>query len=305
MVSRAPSVLRLALAVAVVLPPGAVAAQRGGPPQALGAPVVVLPPGLWFRSGHYEDWALESEPDTPQVAVIAGVYDTDGRAARAARGATGADLAPGYPWLVSASDLRLVDRCDGSIVVVTGLFRSGREAERWVDGSVARSGHSIVPLARDGESACPSAGVGRLEITHVEPEVALVSAWTPDVLASLESALGRMVSPADLADADAAPRCRVAGGSVFSFDASRDDVAGFGRRWAPVRCGEDIAFAPVEQTRSGTVFEARDDGSTFVHQITAVSCDVAHFDTWAWRPGRGRAQLPEHPPTFVASCGGE
>lgn len=279
------------------------AAAQPSPPQELGSSTVVLPPGLWFRSGHYEDWALESEPGTPRVAVIAGVYDTDGRAARAARGATTADLAPGYPWLVSAAELRLVDRCDSGLVVVTGLFRSGSEAERWIAASAARSGHAIVPLAADGESACTSPGTLGIEITHVEPEERVVSAWTPEVLAAVGAELGRVVSPADLAERDEAPRCRVAGGSVFSFDPSRDDVWGFGWRWAPVRCGGSIAYAPVEQTRRGTVFEARDDGSTFVHQITDVSCDTAHFDTWSWSSGSGRTQLPEHPPTFVAACG--
>lgn len=305
--ARSPGLLRLVAVTAALAAgaPVAAAAQARGTEQELGAPTVVLPPGLWFRSGHYEDWALESEPAAPRVAVIAGVYDTDGRAARAARGATGADLSAGYPWLVSAAELRLVDRCDGGIVVVTGLFSSPADAERWVGGSVARSGHAIIPLASEDDRACAALSAASVDITHVEPEEDRVSAWAPEVLLSLESELGRAVSPDDLRARDESPRCRVEGGSVFSFDPSRDEVSSIGRRWAPVRCGDEIAFAPIEQTRRGTVFEARDDGTTFVHQITDVSCDMAHFDTWAWREGAGRAQIPEHPPTFEASCADE
>lgn len=271
-------------------------------PQELGRGTPVLPPGLWFRTGHYEDWALDAEPEAPRVAVIAGVYDTDGRAARAAGAATRADLSPGFPWIVAASDLRLVDRCDSGLVVVSGLFRNADEANQWVAASVARYGHAVVPLADDDDGSCGASVPSSVEITHVEPEEALVAAWTPEVLAALESELGRAVSPDDLSEREEAPRCRVEGGSVFSFDPSRDAVGSFGRRWAPVRCGDDIAFAPVEQTRRGTVFEARDDGTTFVHQITDVSCDVAHFDTWAWTSRTGRQQIAGHPPTFFAGC---
>src|SRR5262245_58947249 len=111
---RAPArafVMGLALASLLGFLPSAAlpSAHAQVAPQELGAATPVLPPGLWFRTGHFEDWALDAEPDAPSVAVIAGVYDTDGRAARAARGATGADLSPGYPWIIAASELRLVD----------------------------------------------------------------------------------------------------------------------------------------------------------------------------------------------------
>lgn len=266
-----------------------------------------LPPGLWFRGGHYEDYALEAEPATPPAfAAIAGRFQTAARAEQASRHVDRTHVGLGYPWIVANHDLHLAGACRDEIVVVAGLFTTSAEARAWQSADRARRSLRVVALDAEDASSCTwtfddegqtvDAAGHHIEVVHVEP-----TRDAPGYRASDLEPLDAMVEDRRGAIASLVPACTVPRGTVHAFD-EPNVMYRFGWRYAPARCGGETVYVPVEHTMRSTLIETR-NGSTRLLQITDVSCDSPAFDAWAYSID-GRAEIPGEPPTFTAPCAG-
>lgn len=91
---------------------------------------LVLPAGLYFRSGHYEKRACAACKE-PKVVATAGVFANAKEAENALRALAEGSLPLGYPWVVHTDELGLADATHRGIAVVTGLFASYEDANAW------------------------------------------------------------------------------------------------------------------------------------------------------------------------------
>lgn len=276
---------------------GAHAERRVVPPTPTGPVPTSLPPGLWFRTGHYEAWLGDAAPATPTYAVIAGVFGGAAQAERASRAVDRAHVDLGFPWAVASHSLRIAGRCREAIVIVVGLFASRSDAERWRGADATRHAYRVVPLeADDAPSDCREVEVGHLfDVVQIEP--------TRDAPAYAARDLERALETDDGATAlrRLAPTCTVPRGTIGTFDETAQFR--FGHRFAPARCDGRVVYVPVEHTLRQSWVEPDPDGSARLYQVTDVSCDAPAID--AWRFSRdGRAVIEGQEPTFTAPCAG-
>ena len=297
------------------------AAVLPSPPPPSATPIESLPPGLWFRSNHYESFALDEEPAArPAVAAIVGRFASARRAQAAARAVDRTRVSLGYPWVVANHDLQLSGPCREEIVVVAGLFGSAADALAWQAADRARRPLRIVALDSDELCAWPIDGNGqardaagrRLEVIHIEPTRDAPAYRIADLVHAESIGTETPGTMEDRAGALATlpVACTVQRGSVFAFD--EHDVIRpfdvgfamyrFGHRYAPARCGGHTVYVPVEHTMRGTLFQTR-NGATRLMQITDVSCDSPNWDEWNYSID-GREEIEGEPPTFTAACAG-
>jgi len=302
--------MRRVLVVTAVLGLAALAhaESKDGPRLAPRGPLVrSLPPGLWFVEGHYESFALESEPEAPRFAVVIGVHGTAASAEAASRRAASAPLDPGFPWIVTTRDLPLEGAPPDRIAVVVGLHVDRAAADglaRLVPHAhvIAISGTPHEPVWNDrGEEE-------RLWVVHVDTRrdaVGFPLAAMQAIEAELDQ-LGFDTEEARRAAFEArlarAPTCTVRRGSVLATRSS-GRYYGSSRRWAPARCGAREAVVPVESTMREAVLEYRGPSETWIHQVTDVMCDSANFDVWRWT-SEGREIIEGREPTFTSGCAG-
>ncbi len=271
------------------------------------APSACLPPGFWYRFGHYEHNVIADPAGrTPRFAAIAGSFQTGRAVERASRGIARTSVALGYPWIVANHDLQVVGACHDAIVVVAGLFATESDARTWRDADAARRGLRIVTIGTD-DVADPNciwtqtadgladAWGRRLEVTPIDPtsDAPAFDAAQVDAIADGGYAPTRAEAIASLT-----PMCMVPRASVFVFS---DAAVRWG--WARVRCGARIAYVPVEHAMQSYVVEERAGGSARLYQVTDVACDMANTDVWSFSRD-GRSEIPGEPPTFGATCGG-
>jgi len=273
--------------------------------------IASLPPGLWFRSGHYEDFALEHEPQrAPRFAAVAGVFSSAPAAESAARQIDRARVGLGFPWVVANHDLRIAHRCADAIVVVAGLFAARSDAERWRSEDRGRASTHVVALepeaeAEDAAAGCPwqddggrvaDASGRSIDVVHIEP-----TRSAPGYsIADLERTDRAPTTEARLAERAAlAPVCTIARGAVSAFTDARS-MFRFGWRYAPARCAGRVVYVPVEHTMRATIVELREDGAR-LHQITDVMCDSPGIDEWRYSL-QGREEIAGNPPLFRAPC---
>lgn len=284
------------------------ASRADGPRLAPAAPRVrSLPPGLWFVEGHYESYALESEPPAPRFVVTTAITTSAAAAEAASRRARERSrLDDGFPWVVTTRDVPLVGTPPDRIAVVVGLFaeRAGADAlaQRVAHARVLEisdTPHEPAWNERDEEE--------RLWVVQIDPRRdaegvsrAALEAIEQRLADAQPSSEGEYRAAYDAAVA-ALPRCTVRRGSLYATRASDRYHLG-GRRWAPARCGGREVAVPVEATLREAVFEYRAN-ETRVHQVTAVSCDSPNIDVWRWTP-EGREVIAGEEPVFSAGCGG-
>ncbi len=256
-----------------------------------------LPAGLWFRAT-YERGVLTDAPPPPEFAVttrpttsVRALARTLGRVDRSA-------LTVGFPWVASNAWLRPRGRCQEGAVVVAGLFRTAGAAA----SLRARLPAEFRVVAVDTDSADPCTGAGsdpERELHVVQVDSVTSEAFDPR---ALERAVERAGGVGPRAHEALAVACRVPRDSVFLFRGGRDFYR-FGHGYVPVRCGGRVMFAPKERTRVASVVTHDNRGRTVIHQVTAVSCDMANIDEWLYSRD-GRTVISERPPLFEAGCGG-
>ncbi|MFO0679089.1 MAG: hypothetical protein U0169_21360 [Polyangiaceae bacterium] len=280
--------------------PAEVTAAAVPVPQASERPELVLPAGLYFRSGHFE-MAACTGCKAPKVVATAGIFANAKEAENAVKTLAEGALPVGYPWVVHTDELGLADPSMRGIAVVTGLFASYEDANAWrAANTVSVANARLTALADDDEYGERSRkGVD----SDFQRSIVVQLDASEDVPAYSEEDLARIektsaFEPQDLAAL--APKCRVSGKSVFTFPRERNRgselVTRFHRAMVPVRCGRSVAFVPGSSTRFETVVGRGKDGRGFLRQVVDVVSDEPRVLEWrldvAARPGtRGKSHV--------------
>jgi hypothetical protein len=240
---------------------------------------VVLPSGLWFRSGYTHMTMNERDWKDATHAVVAGV-DLDVQEAKAlVRDLQ--NLPVGYPLVTHAHEIFLSDMQWSGIIVVAGLFSSKAQACKWYADSGLENA-MVVPLL-DYKAAFERRQ--QLYKDYKRPRVVQV-AHGPPVKAyptgAIEMAEHKFATTGlhdPLVEPPVEPLCSIEGGELFLIEAQRWFDVPF-HRWAPVYCGDEPAYVPWISTTLESVIYRTAEGNARMFQVGGVECDVPCFCEW-------------------------
>jgi hypothetical protein len=247
-------------------------------------PELVLPAGLYFRSGHYEMRACTA-CKAPKVVATAGIFANAREAENAVKALAEGTLPQGYPWVVHTDELGLADATMRGIAVVTGLFASYEDANAWRSANaISVTNARLTALADDDEyGERTRKGVD----TDFQRTIVVQVDSNEDVPAYSEDDLVRIEKTSKLAAEDLAtltPKCRVSGKSVFTFPRERtrgsELVYRFHRALHPVRCGRTVAYVAASTTRFESVSGRGKDGRAFIRQVVDVANEDPTIVEW-------------------------
>jgi len=223
--------------------------------------------------------------DCTPPGAIAAYIAPDERAARAIRTALDGKLGLGLPFVVHTDELGFATL--PGIAVVVGAFGTKSAADQ-----VAASSPVIGDLHATSFAIDP----------HVQPPVAprhvtvvdrggAVAAWSrADVDAVHAHGGGRDELARLIAQRPAA--CSVLPGDVFVVDDGDVDWYSF----APVRCGNALAYIPWTQSLLGhAVIVADGSGGWTLSQVVAAECDDPIIETWRYDADGRHAQVQARP----------
>ncbi len=261
---------------------------------------LVLPAGLYFRSGHHEKRACAGCKE-PNVVATAGIFANAKEAENAVKSLAEGALPVGYPWVVHTDELGLADPSMRGIAVVTGLFASYEDANAWrTANALGTATARLTALADESEYGERTrkgwdADFQRTIVVQLDS--------SDDVPAYAEEDLARIEKTSNFSAEDVAaltPKCRASGKAVFTFTRDRDRgssvVYRFHRAMHPVRCGRTVAYVLAAATRFETVAGRAKDGRGFIRQVSGVVSDTPEIVEWrldgAAKPGiRGKARV--------------
>lgn len=267
----------------------------------------VLPAGLYATPGRYE--LRLPRCARPRFVLVTEMTPDAARATQALRDLAPvvARLAPGYPWIVNASEIGVAG--DG-ILVVVGQFATEPDATAYRSALGLSAGARVLPI---GEPRRTGADEDPPRVTQILASAPVRAYSTADV-AQAESAFDeafeqRRSHSASLRAysteraarlARATPRCSVAPGDVFVVPLveTRDAVFPMNAEWTwrPVRCGREVAWVPLRSTNAFAVVWAHRDGHARITQVSLVECDTPTHTTWTLAPNGDRSAPQYAPP---------
>lgn len=224
-----------------------------------------------------------SEPcgaDRPTHAVLLGPFPNVDAARQARDEARRLELSTGYPFVTTASQLRLVPAED--LVVVLGLFARPDDAAALARRTSATS-RRIAPRYEPSDDQAPVA----IELLVQTP------AWDPAALETLESELDERLAHkwVPLAEqekrrehalARLRPTCRVPAGALFV--SRRAAFHRFRHFYAPVMCENGSeAWVPWRSTRLESVVHDGPKGIAVIDQVIVVECDTPTIERRVFR----------------------
>jgi len=216
-------------------------------------------------------------------------------------------LAPGYPWVVNASELGVAG---AGVVVVLAQFATEAEATAYRAQLALGARARVVPI---GEPRRTGADADPPRVTQILSPAPVPAYSTADV-ARAESAFDeafeqRRSHAASLRAysteraarlARATPACTLLPGAVFvvPLAETRDAVFPMSAEWTwrPVRCGTTVAWVPLRSTEALAVVWVHRDGEPRITQVSLVECDSPTHTTWKLAPNGERTSPTYAPP---------
>ena len=244
-----------------------------------------LPAGDYFRPWYSTcPWCPR-----PNVAVVAGIFDSDAEAA-AVVARIPAGLPFGYPLVLHSAELGLADRTRAGVVVVVGLFGDVASARSWRDARGAAFPPTSLQALMSEEAFSQSLaaklnpGTPPKSVVRIAPG-APVPAFTERELVKLGEGVAWRRSHAKPSH----PVCLVPPGAIFTVGEADFQ---FTYRWAPVRCGAELAYVAWEKTmHKSTVVPAANETFHLVQVTDIASEDEPVYSEWLF-DADGRHPLP-------------
>jgi hypothetical protein len=230
----------------------------------------------------------------PMAAVLAGVYAVEPEAATAVARAAALRLPLGYPLVLHTAELGLAGAVPSGIAVVLGLFPDEASARSWRDKLGPGFSAAMVVNLLDEQTFSkslqgkvdpdtPAATVVRIASGSAVPAF---SAGEIEKLRAKDhsSTLGSSkLKPSH-------PVCTVPPGAFFV--AHEKESRSFVYRWAPVRCGNELAYVAWDKTMvKATVVPVGGGAYHLVQVVDMASEDEPVYGEWLFDQD-GRHPLP-------------